>query len=498
MKHMKVLASLLIALLLVLQCAAIAEPGWVDKDGSRYLYSDHNMPVSGWYLENGSWYCLSEDGALITGIFNKGDGAYRTEDDGRVVEGWKKIENLWYTLMYFDDGSADSNKLRFLDSRDRKPGQELTMDGETIVVEGNAPASLSGWIPSEEEKIFYFNEDGTCNIGWKKIGEDLYFFTPDGLSTADIVFIDGEFYAFENGILKDDAAKMAKALAQAIGSDAAALEALATPTDLAGEKVEEIPEVTVSLITVTEVIPFETEYRKDNNRYEDEKRLVVKKGADGEKAIVYEVTTDKNGKEISRVFKEETITLEPVTQIISVPKKQHEYDETEITVEEAIPFTTEIQDDVSRVKGEPDKVIQEGKDGVRSKVYTVYLTDGVETGRMLKSESVTKEPVKKIINVAIGDKVEIVITYKTEVEAIPYDTKTETTEELPKGETVVVQKGVNGEKETTYEVKTDLNGKQISKTVISEKVLKTPVTEIVRVGTKEVPPATEPPTGFQD
>ena len=98
----------------------------------------------------------------------------------------------------------------------------------------------------------------------------------------------------------------------------------------------------------------------------------------------------------------------------------------------------------------------------------------------------------------LGDKVEIVITYKTETEAIPYDTKTEPTDELPKGETSVVQKGVNGEKETVYEIKTDLDGKQVSKTVISEKVLKTPVTEIVKVGTKEVPPATEPPTGFQD
>ena len=497
MKHLKVLASLLIALLLVFQCVAIAEPGWVEKDGTRYLYSDQDKPVSGWYLENDSWYCLSSEGSAITGIFNKGDGAYRTEDNGRVVEGWKKIENIWYTLMYFDDGSADSNKLRFLDSRDKKPGQEITVNGETIVVEGNTPALLSGWIPSEEQKTFYFNEDGTCNIGWKKIGEDLYFFTPDGLSTADKVFIDGEFYSFENGILKDDETKMAKALAQAIGADAA-IEALATPTDLAEEKAEEIPEVTVSLITVTEIIPFETEYRKDYNRYEDEKTMVVKKGINGEKAVIYEVTTDKDGKEISRVYKEESVTVEPVNQIISVPKKPHVYEETEAIVEEAIPFTTEIQNDVSRVKGEPDKVVQEGKDGVKKKVYTVYLTDGVESGRVLKSESVINEPVKKIINVAIGDKVDVIVTYKTESEAIPYDTKTETTDELPKGETVVVQKGVNGEKETVYEIKTDLNGKQISKTVISEKVIKAPVTELVKVGTKEIPPATEPPTGFQD
>lgn len=496
MKRMKVLASLFFALLLVFQCAAVAEPGWVEKDGFRCLYSDQDTPVSGWYLENGSWYRLTEEGALITGIFNKGDDAYRTDEEGRIAEGWKKIENVWYLLTYSGEDAAGANRLRFVDSRDKKSGTELPANSETVTTESDS-SLLTGWIPSEEEKTFYFNEDGTCDIGWKKIGENLYFFTPDGLSTADKVFIDGEFYAFENGILKDSEAKMAKALSQAVLHEVPVMDPLATPTDLEAETKEEIPEVIVSLVTINEAIPFETEYRKDNNRYEDEKSIVLRKGADGVKSSVYEVTTDKEGKEISRVLKSESVT-EPVKQIISIPKKPHVYEETETTVEEAIPFTTEIQNDVSRVKGEPDKVVQEGKDGVKQKVYTVFLTDGVETGRVMKSESVTKEPVKKIVNVAIGDKVDVVITYKTVIESIPYEVKNEPTEELPKGETVVVQKGVNGEKETVYEIKSDLDGKEISRTVVTEKVLKTPTTEIVKTGTKEVTPTEVPPVGFQD
>ncbi len=55
---------------------------------------------------------------------------------------------------------------------------------------------------------------------------------------------------------------------------------------------------------------------------------------------------------------------------------------------------------------------------------------------------------------------------------------------LAQGTTKVRTKGVNGTKTVTFEV-TFTNGVQTSKTLVSEKVTKQPVTEVIAVGTKQ-------------
>lgn len=66
-----------------------------------------------------------------------------------------------------------------------------------------------------------------------------------------------------------------------------------------------------------------------------------------------------------------------------------------ITVEEAIPFDEELASDPEMNAGE-SKVTQVGEDGVKVLQYKVNFIDGVEVSRELVSESVTKEPVKRI------------------------------------------------------------------------------------------------------
>jgi len=63
---------------------------------------------------------------------------------------------------------------------------------------------------------------------------------------------------------------------------------------------------------------------------------------------------------------------------------------------EIISFETENQDDPTLAKGRT-KVKQEGQDGEKQLKYKVTYVDGKETSRELISETVTKEPVKKII-----------------------------------------------------------------------------------------------------
>ncbi len=66
-----------------------------------------------------------------------------------------------------------------------------------------------------------------------------------------------------------------------------------------------------------------------------------------------------------------------------------------ITVEEAIPFDEELASDPEMNAGE-SKVTQVGEDGVKVSQYKINFIDGVEVSRELVSETVTKEPVKRI------------------------------------------------------------------------------------------------------
>ena len=74
--------------------------------------------------------------------------------------------------------------------------------------------------------------------------------------------------------------------------------------------------------------------------------------------------------------------------------------------------------------------------------------------------------------------------YRTEKEVIEFATERVNNSSIEKGKTKVVTQGSNGEKEVTYLVK-HKKGEVLSKEVVSETVIKEPVTRVVHVGTKE-------------
>lgn len=75
------------------------------------------------------------------------------------------------------------------------------------------------------------------------------------------------------------------------------------------------------------------------------------------------------------------------------------------------------------------------------------------------------------------------IIEEEETEEIPYESIREEDPSLPKGEEVVGQVGVVGEKVVTYQV-TYVNGEEVSREVKSEEITIEPVNEIIKVGTK--------------
>ncbi len=72
-------------------------------------------------------------------------------------------------------------------------------------------------------------------------------------------------------------------------------------------------------------------------------------------------------------------------------------------------------------------------------------------------------------------------TTQTKTVSIPYETKVTNVRTIPRGQKNVMQKGQNGTKTITYEVKT-VNGAEVSRTVTKEEITTAPVTETYQLG----------------
>ena len=276
------------------------------------------------------------------------------------------------------------------------------------------------------------------------------------------------------------------------------LESTSIPSEGSPSLVQVKPELEVT----TESVAYDTIYQDDPDLLKGQTR-VVRAGVAGERTILTEVTT-VDGKE-DRQVKSNTVTLEPVSEIIAVGTK---VESTSIPSEgtpslvevkpvlevttEAIAYDTIHQDDPDLLKGQT-RVVRAGVAGERTILTEVTTVDGKED-RQIKSNTVTLEPVTEII--AVGTKVEststpsegtpIVVQEKPELEvtteALAYDTIHQDDPDLLKGQTRIIQAGVAGERTILTEV-TTVDGKENRKQVSNE-VTTAPVTEIIAVGTK--------------
>ena len=276
------------------------------------------------------------------------------------------------------------------------------------------------------------------------------------------------------------------------------VESTSIPSEGAPSLVEVKPELEVT----TEAVAYDTIHQDDPDLLKGQTRL-IRAGVAGERTILTEVTT-VDGKEVRQV-KSNTVTLEPVTEIIAVgtkveststpsegtPRLVEVKPELEVTTE-AVAYDTVYQDDPNLLKGET-RLIRAGVAGERTILTEVTTVDGKEV-RQVKSNSVTREPVTEII--AVGTKVEStsipsegapsLIQVKPELEvtteAVAYDTIHKDDPDLLKGQTRVVRAGVAGERTILTEV-TNVDGKEVRQ-VKSNTLTVEPISEIIAVGTK--------------
>lgn len=213
-----------------------------------------------------------------------------------------------------------------------------------------------------------------------------------------------------------------------------------TPIDSEGATPEESPTPSITEVgrvekieETKEIIPYDV-VKKDDSSIEKGKTVVSQKGNNGEVAISYKVIYENN-KEISRVEVSRKIVRAATNEIVSVgtktvavapkptptvpkptnptpapskpeptptpsPTPKPVVTTKEDIKTETIKFSTETKYDNTLEEGK-ERVERAGVNGTRTIVYTVTLTDGKETGRVVKSDTKV-EAINEII--AIGTK----------------------------------------------------------------------------------------------
>ncbi|WP_421449233.1 G5 domain-containing protein [Streptococcus suis] len=247
---------------------------------------------------------------------------------------------------------------------------------------------------------------------------------------------------------------------------------------------KKVPGITTEEVTETEAIPYET-VRENDPTLEEGKEVVSVAGEAGVRTIVYTVTKT-DGVETSRVVKSDSVTTPAVNEVIKVGTKKAPVITTEeVTETEAVAYETVREDDPTLEEGK-EVVSVAGKAGVRTIVYTVTKTDGVETGREVKSDVVTTPAVNEVIKVGTK-KVPVITTEEvTETEAVAYETVREDDPTLEEGKEVVSVAGKAGVRTIVYTV-TKTDGVETGREVKSDTITTPAVNEVIKVGTKKAP-----------
>ena len=249
--------------------------------------------------------------------------------------------------------------------------------------------------------------------------------------------------------------------------------------------------VTTKEVTKTEEVAFQTR-EVENALLAEGVRRVKTAGQKGVRTII-ETVTYTDGVETGRVEKSNTITTPAVDEVVEVGTKKvvaPVVTTKEETKTEEVAFQTKEVTNPDLPEG-TRQVKTAGKKGVRTIVYTVTYTDGVETGRVEKSNTITTPAVDEVVEVGTKKVVAPVVTTKeeTKTEDVAFQTKEVTNPDLPEGSRQVKTAGKKGVRTIVYTV-TYTDGVETGRVEKSSTITTPAVDEIVEVGTKKVTPTT--------
>ena len=243
--------------------------------------------------------------------------------------------------------------------------------------------------------------------------------------------------------------------------------------------------VTTKEVTKTEEVAFQTR-EVENALLAEGVRRVKTAGQKGVRTIV-ETVTYTDGVETGREVKSNTITTPAVDEVVEIGTKKAAVVTTkEETKTEEVAFQTKEVTNPDFPEGSR-QVKAVGKKGVRTIVYTVTYTDGVETGRVEKSNTITIPAVDEVVEVGTKKVVAPVVTTKeeTKTEEVAFQTKEVTNPDFPEGSRQVKAVGKKGVRTIVYTV-TYTDGVETGRVEKSNTITTPAVDEIVEVGTKKV------------
>jgi hypothetical protein len=247
--------------------------------------------------------------------------------------------------------------------------------------------------------------------------------------------------------------------------------------------------VTTKEVTKTEEVAFQTR-EVENALLAEGVRRVKTAGQKGVRTIV-ETVTYTDGVETGREVKSNTITTPAVDEVVEIGTKKAAVVTTkEETKTEEVAFQTKEVTNPNLPEGSR-QVKAVGKKGVRTIVYTVTYTDGVETGREVKSNTITTPAVDEVVEVGTKKVVAPVVTTKeeTKTEEVAFQVKEVQNADLPEGSRQVKIAGKKGVRTIVYTV-TYTDGVETGRVEKSSTITTPAVDEVVEVGTKKVTPTT--------
>ena len=256
------------------------------------------------------------------------------------------------------------------------------------------------------------------------------------------------------------------------------------------EPVEEIIEVGTKktgveikeTVTVEEKVAFKEETKVDPTL--DKGQTRVEEGEEGIDEVTYEVTkvdgVEKSRKEVSRKTKKvakNKITYTGSKAVVTTK---------EVTKTEEVAFQTREVENALLAEG-VRRVKTAGQKGVRTIVETVTYTDGVETGRVEKSNTITTPAVDEVIEVGTKKVVVPVVTTKeeTKTEEVAFQTREVENALLAEGVRRVKTAGQKGVR-TIVETVTYTDGVETGRVEKSNTITTPAVDEVIEVGTKKV------------
>lgn len=151
-----------------------AKDGWVWENDTWYCYQN-GAPRVGWFCENGINYYLKGDGSVTTGKANVNGKERIFSDTGALRTGWMKSED---GRMYLLSNGAVA------------PGGWRTIGDGLYYLQDNGTTSTNCWLTLDGAK-YYLLEDGRVATGWTDLEDGTYCFRADGRLMAQSIQEDG-------------------------------------------------------------------------------------------------------------------------------------------------------------------------------------------------------------------------------------------------------------------------------------------------------------------